>query len=385
MYRRIRPLLFSLPPELAHDVGIGAARMSAPIRGLLKGSLRYENTVLTQYLWGLQFANPIGLAAGLDKNAAAVPFWAALGFGFIEVGSISARPWKGNPRPRLFRLPADRALINRMGLNNLGALRIAARLERLPKGGLPPVGVNIVKTPDPRILGKDAVADFAETLRAVIGAASYVTINVSCPNTEEGKTFEDPVALDGLLGELVKIRNETRRHLPLLVKLSPPMSRTFVFDSLIDDIVAVGMHHGIDGFVASNTTSSRTGLRSKPERVIEIGQGGLSGGPLEDPSTHLVRYLYRRAEGLVPIVGVGGVSSPETAFRKILAGASLLQVYTGLVYEGPGLIKRIKQGLAELLAQNGFQSIKSAVGAEDRTRWRMESDRPVARATATSG
>lgn len=364
-----------MPPETAHRVGMAAARLSSPMRGIITGSLRYENTVLTQYLWGLQFQSPVGLAAGLDKNAVAVPYWASLGFGFIEVGSVSARAWPGNPGPRLFRLPADRALINRMGLNNQGAERVAERLGKLPKG-LPPVGVNIVKTPDPEILGADGVADFADSLRAVISAASYVTINISCPNTSEGKTFEDPDALDELLQSLVKIRNETRRHLPLLVKLSPPVARNFVFDSLIDDIVAVSMQHGIDGFIASNTATTRTGLRTSPQRLLRIGNGGLSGAPLEDQATHLVRYLYRRTEGLVPIVGVGGVSSAETAFRKILAGASLVQLYTALIYEGPGLIKRIKQGLSQLLAENGFQSIKQAVGAEDRTKWRYERVEP---------
>jgi dihydroorotate dehydrogenase len=383
VYKRIRPLLFAVPPETAHNTGLAVARLSGPTRGLIKASLRYDASVLSQYIWGLQFSNPVGLAAGLDKNAVAVPYWAAVGFGLIEIGSVSARSWKGNPRPRLFRLPADRALINRMGLNNQGATRVAGRLAKLPKG-LPPVGANIVKTPDPTVLGDAAIEDFAESLKAVITTANYVTINVSCPNTLEGKTFEDPQALDALLATLVKIRNETRRHLPLLVKLSPPVSTKFVFDSLIDEIVAVCMQHGIDGFVASNTSSSRQGLATRPERILTIGNGGLSGAPLEDASTHLVRYLYRKTEGLVPIVGVGGVSSPETAFRKILAGASLLQLYTGLVYEGPGLVRRIKMGLSQLLAENGFQSIRQAIGAEQRVRWRYQSPESVTTATESA-
>ncbi len=347
------------------------ARFSKPVRSTVKGVLRYDASVLSQYLWGLQFNNPIGLAAGLDKNAVAVPFWAAIGFGFVEVGSVSARAWKGNPKPRLFRLPADRALINRMGLNNQGVEKIGARLSRLPNG-LPPVGVNIVKTPDAKILGAAAIEDFTTTLESVITSASYVTLNVSCPNTSEGKTFEEPEALDGLLEAVLKIRNDTRRHLPILVKLSPPVSTRFVFDSFIDEIIEVCMSHGVDGFVAANTLSSRPELQTPTREILRIGVGGLSGEPLDDASTHLVRYLYRRTEGLVPIVGVGGVSSAESAFRKILAGASLLQLYTALVYEGPSLVKQIKMGLSQLLIEHGFQTIKQAVGAEERVRWRLE-------------
>lgn len=362
MYRRIRPLLFSLPPESAHNLGLTTARFSRPLQGLIRGALSYENAVLSQYIWGLQFRNPIGLAAGLDKNGVAVPFWGALGFGLIEVGSVTAKASAGNPRPRLFRLTEDRALINRMGLNNHGVERIVERLAKAPKG-LSPVGVNIAKTHDPSVLGKDAIDDYAESLQAVIAVANYVTINVSCPNTSDGRTFEEPRALDDLLARLVKIRNETRRHLPMLVKLSPPVSGKMIFDSMIDEVVGVCMHHGVDGFVASNTM---------PVRLQEMGAGGLSGAPLDDLSTHLVRYLFRRSEGLVPIVGVGGVFNAETAFRKILAGASLLQLYTSLIYEGPGLVRRIKEGLSALLAQNGFQTIRKAIGAEDRVRWRYE-------------
>jgi dihydroorotate dehydrogenase len=371
VYRRIRPLFFALPPEAAHNVGLAVARLSRPIHGVVKSALSYENSVLSQYIWGLQFRNPIGLAAGLDKNAVAVPYWGALGFGLIEVGSVSAKPWGGNERPRLFRLPEDRALINRMGLNNHGVERVVQRLAKLPNG-LPPVGVNIAKTPDPAILGQAAIDDYAETLQAVIAAANYVTINVSCPNTADGKTFEEPRALDDLLARLFKIRNETRRHLPMLVKLSPPVSGKMVFDSMIDEVVGICMHHGVDGLIASNTRPSREGLTIPTERILKFGAGGLSGAPLDDPSTHLVRYLYRRSEGLVPIIGVGGVFSAESAFRKILAGASLLQLYTSLVYEGPGVVKRIKEGLSALLAQNGFQTIRKAIGAEDRVRWRYE-------------
>jgi len=360
-----------MPPETAHNVGMAVARLSKPAHGIIRRTLGYENSVLSQFLWGLQFRSPVGLAAGLDKNGVAIPYWGAIGFGLVEVGSVSAKPWPGNERPRLFRLPSDRALINRMGLNNAGVEQLAARLAKLPKG-LPPIGVNIVKTPDPAVVGDAAIDDFAESLTAVISHAGFVTINISCPNTAEGKTFEEPRALDSLLSRLLAIRNETRRHLPLLVKMGPALSTRTVYDSLIDDVVSVCMQHGVDGFVASNTSMMRDGLNTPPDRLRRIGDGGLSGAPLDDLSTHLVRYLYRRSEGLVPIIGVGGMNSAESAFRKILAGASLLQLYTALVYDGPGLVKRIKEGLSALLAQNGFQTLRSAVGAEDRTRWRYE-------------
>jgi dihydroorotate dehydrogenase len=251
-----------------------------------------------------------------------------------------------------------------MGLNNHGAELVARRLGRVAKG-LPPLGINIVKTPDPKILGQAAIDDFRDCLRIMIGPASYITLNVSCPNTSDGNTFEDPVALDSLLKVIIQERNETRRNVPILVKLSPPMFDRMVFDSRVDEIVAVGLAHGIDGFVLCNTSSQHETLKTPPERVDAIGPGGLSGAPLEGRSTRMIRYVHRKCDGAIPIVGVGGISSAEDAFRKILAGASLLQLYTGLVYEGPSLIKRIKVGLAQLLLERGFNNIRDAVGKED--------------------
>lgn len=348
-------------PELAHNLGLAVARWTPP--KLSSAFHSYSNAALSQYIWGISFPNPIGLAAGLDKNAVAIPFWASLGFGFVEVGSISAKPWTGNPKPRLFRLPADKALINRMGLNNQGAERVATRLGKLSKG-LPPVGINIVKTPDASIVDDAAVDDFCTSFKTLVRLASYVTLNVSCPNTSEGKTFEEPASLDRLLEAVVDVRNETSRNVPILVKISPPMFAKLDFDSQLDEIVAVSLDRGVDGFVASNTSNHRDGLQTTDAEIQRIGRGGLSGKPLADRSTRLIRYIYEKSDGAVPIIGVGGVSSADDAYAKILAGASLLQLYTGLIYEGPGLVKQIKTDLAQLLLKDGFQNIKQAIGAQ---------------------
>ena len=361
MYSIVRPLLFQLNPELAHSLGFLAARV-APVK-VTSSVFRYSNSVLDQYLWGIDFTNPIGLAAGLDKNGSAVPFWASLGFGFIEVGSISAQPWPGNPKPRLFRLPADKAVINRMGLNNLGAERVAARLGKLAKG-LPPLGINIVKTPDPEIEKEAAIDDFRRSFRTLVRLANYITLNVSCPNTKEGKTFEDPFALDELLKAITEERAETVRNIPILVKLSPPMFERLELDSQIDEIVSVALDRGVDGFIAGNTSTHRDGLNTPTDTLQRIGAGGLSGQPLRDRSTRLIRYLHERSEGAIPIIGVGGIATADDAYAKILAGASLLQLYTSLIYEGPGVVKKIKSGLAQLLLKDGFQNIKQAVGAQ---------------------
>lgn len=320
--------------------------------------------MLQQTLWGLDFANPLGLAAGFDKNGVLVRFWETVGFGFVEVGSVSAEPAKGNARPRAFRLKEDRALINRMGLNNHGAERIAKRL----KGTLPqvqyPVGINLAKTHSPSIMGDAALEDFRISFRQMAPLANYIVLNISCPNTTEGKTFEDADALDALLKTIFAERSALNLAVPVLVKLSPPASERVVFDSTVDVIIALSKKYGVAGFIATNTASDRSNLKASAETLDRIGRGGLSGAPLENRSTHLVRYLYQKTEGAIPIIGVGGVSSAEGAYAKIRAGASLVQLYTGLVYEGPAVIKRIKEGLVKRLKSDGLAGIKDAVGLD---------------------
>ncbi len=340
-----------------------AARLAQRAPALL-GPLRFEDPALGQRLWGCEFANPVGLAAGFDKNADLVRAWAALGFGFAEVGSVTARPSPGNPVPRAFRLPEDRALVNRMGLNNEGADAVAERLraerERFGPHSVP-LGINLAKTHDPAVLGDAATEDFLYSFRRLAPLADYIALNVSCPNTAEGKTFEDPAALDGLLTAVMAERAALGLDVPVVVKLSPPAAARFD-PGPVDELVALALGHGVAGFVATNTASDRTGLRTGAARLAEVGRGGLSGCPLEERSTALVRHLHRRTEGRVPVLGVGGVDSAAAAYRKVRAGASLVEVYTGLVYEGPGLVRRINRGLVRLLERDGFASVGEAVG-----------------------
>jgi dihydroorotate dehydrogenase len=364
VYSRLRPLLFRLDAEAAHRLTLAAARAGQRIAPrMLARAFVYESPRLAQTLFGRTFENPVGLAAGMDKNARLVPLWSALGFGFVEVGSVTARPSKGNPRPRLFRLPDDDALVNRLGLNNDGAARIAARLRRLPRGRVV-VGVNVAKTHAPRILGEAALADFRHAFEAVAPGAAFVTLNVSCPNTREGKTFEEPRALDDLLGVVMEVRRQRGLVVPVLVKLSPPLSDRVVFDTLYDEVVDVGDRHGVAGYVATNTASDRDGVTAPAARLAAVGAGGLSGAPLEARATHLVRYLYGRTGGRKVLVGVGGVDSAEAAYRKIRAGASLVELYTGLVYHGPGLVRDVKRGLVRLLDRDGLGHIGEAVGRD---------------------
>ena len=390
VYRLLRPLLFRLDAEDAHAWGVRAARLGQRVPAVTGALFGTADRRLEQTVWGLRFANPVGLAAGFDKNAELVRFWAALGFGHAEVGSVSARPSAGNARPRAFRLPHDGALVNRMGLNNDGAAAVAARLSRTatPPGFV--VGVNVAKTHSPDILGAAGVEDFRASVRALLPHADYLALNVSCPNTAEGKTFEAPDALDELLaavgeeaaGRAGRARGkgqegspdappvpspQSRRAAgeppPLLVKLSPPPAGG-VDVGATDELVQICLDRGVAGFITANTAADRDGLATPPASLGAVGRGGLSGRPLAARATALTRHLYRTTDGRVPIVGVGGVDSTEAAYARIRAGASLVQVYTGLVYEGPGLVRRINRGIVRLLERDGLGSVAEAVGAD---------------------
>lgn len=365
MHPLVKNLLFTLSPESAHQVAVGAARVAqSVIPRVIDSAYAYAHPRLHTSIFGKQFTNPIGLAAGFDKNAHLITFWRKLGFGFVEIGSVSAKRSKGNKRPRAFRLPEDEALINRLGLNNQGASKIVRRVERQAGTKAFPVGVNLAKTNDPTISDEAAIEDFCISFRLMAPFADYIALNISCPNTTDGNTFEDPNSLDDLLRALAAERDEMTRRLPILVKLSPPLSETFVLDSLIDELVVVSLAHGVNGFIASNTASDRQNLRTKADIVKSIGAGGLSGPPIESRSTQLVRYLYQKTKGKLPIIGVGGVNSAETAYAKIRAGASLVQLYTGMVYHGPGIVRDIKQNLVNLLIEDGFSAISKAVGLD---------------------
>ena len=357
MYRVLRPLLFRLDAERAHGLGAALARAAPP--ALLERLFPAPDARLAQTVWGLRFRGPVGLAAGFDKNATGIAAWRALGFGFAEVGSVTAQPRAGNPRPRAFRLVADRALVNRMGLGNDGAEAVARRLTQTPRPADFVVGVNVAKTHDPAILGDAAVADFRASAAAMLPHADYLALNVSCPNTAEGKTFETPEALDALLGAVAPLAG----GVPLVVKLSPPPPGG-VDAGAVDELVAVALAHGVAGFIATNTAPDRAGLRTPPDVLSRVGAGGLSGPPLFARARALVRHLHRATGGRVPIVGVGGVDSADAAWAMIGAGASLLQLYAGLVYEGPGLPSRIHAGLVRRLDATGLDRLADAVGRD---------------------
>ncbi len=337
--------------------------MPAAVRALVGAD---ADAGLGQTLWGLRFRSPLGLAAGFDKNARLVRFWDALGFGWADVGSVTHEAAAGNARPRAFRLPADRALVNRMGLNNDGAEAVAARLAATPR---PPgfvVSVNVAKThrADPSgLAGAAGIEDVRQAMALVLPQADLLTLNVSCPNTADGKTFETPEALDALLAAVAPVRDAfaarggAGRRVPLLVKLSP--------DAVdVPDLVAVALAHGVDGLVATNTASGRDGLATDAATLAQIGRGGLSGRPLAEPALALVRELYRETAGRVPLVGVGGIDSADAAYARVRAGASLVQLYTALVYEGPGVVRAITCGLTERLDRDGFGSLPDAVGVD---------------------
>lgn len=362
MYRFFRPLLFRLNAERAHSVSLRAAELVQSVApSLVEPQYKFEDERLKQRLWGITFPNPVGLAAGMDKNAKLVPFWEAIGFGLIEVGSVSAMAASGNPKPRAFRLPKDEALLNRMGLNNDGAATVAERLESGRTDRTRPLGINLAKTHDPGVMGEAALEDFRESFRLLASQADYIVLNVSCPNTSDGKTFEDPQALDDLLSTIFS-EQKGPLEVPILIKLSPPVSERVIFDTWTEDIISVAKAHGVHGFIASNTASDRKNVTTSAATLDALGDGGISGRPLRDRATCLVRYLYRATDGEIPIIGVGGVRDADTAYAKIRAGASLVQLYTALVYEGPGLVKRIKEGLVDRLRDDGHVSIADAVG-----------------------
>lgn len=333
----IKPYLFKKDAEDAHDFVIdkGAYASKSPLfLDLISMLYGFSHPDLKKEFLGLTFPNPIGLAAGFDKNGALVPTMEALGFGFIEIGSITANSSKGNPRPRAFRLPEDHSLINRMGLNNDGAEVIVQRLKKTRC--TIPLGVNIAKTHDPSIVGDLALEDYLKSYTLAREVADYITINISCPNTAEGKTFEDPESLTQLL-DILKPQNY---QTPTLVKFSVDISQDYL-KSLID----ICERYGIDGYVATNTSSLRSGLKSNQELLNTIGNGGLSGAAISNRSNQVISWIRQEIGPDKLIIGVGGIHDADSAKAKLDAGANLLQIYTGMVYEGPGLVKRIKKGL----------------------------------------
>lgn len=339
MYKLIRPLLFLFDPEKIHAFVFALLRLATAVPGmptLLRMIYRYDRQGLQRKILGLTFSNPVGLAAGFDKNATMIDPLACLGFGFVEIGTLTPRPQPGNERPRLFRLPKDRALINRMGFNNEGVAAAVARLKKRKSPVI--VGGNIGKnktTPN-----EHAVEDYTACVDALCDHVDYFVVNVSSPNTPGLRELQEKEPLSELL-RAVKARTLQKLPAkPVLLKIAPDLT-----NSQLDDIIEILKSTGADGVIATNTSLSREGLKTDRDKVVSIGAGGLSGLPLRERATEVIRYLRNGLGPDFPIIGVGGIMSPEDAIEKLAAGADLVQLYTGFIYEGPGLIKRINRAI----------------------------------------
>lgn len=346
----LRPILFRLSPETAHELAMKALRtgLVPAVTGSVSGNAR---AILAVERFGLKFPNPLGLAAGFDKNAVAVNQLAALGFGFIEVGTVTFRPQPGNEKPRMFRLPEDNALINRLGFNNEGARIVTKRLAALERKCV--VGVNIGKNKD--VPNEEAVENYLAAFDLAHPVADYISVNVSSPNTPNLRELQEAESLRELLAALMK-RNTELGKKPLLVKIAPDLENTAVIEA-----VDICLETGIDGIIATNTTISREGLRTP--NVEAIGAGGLSGKPLQKRSNEVISVIYEHAGGRLPIIGVGGIFTAQDAYDKIAAGASLLQAYTGFIYGGPHFARDVVNGLADILDKKGISSLDEAVGS----------------------
>ncbi|MFB5944636.1 quinone-dependent dihydroorotate dehydrogenase [Albibacterium profundi] len=341
MYKLVKPLFFSLDPETAHYTVTGGLRTFLKIWGskkLMKASFSYENPNLEQTVFGVKFKNPVGLAAGFDKNAEFIQEMASLGFGFIEIGTVTPRPQPGNDKPRMFRLPKDGALINRMGFNNQGVDVAALRLKYFTERDGLVVGGNIGKnktTPN-----EDAVNDYVICFDKLFDYVDYFVVNVSSPNTPGLRDLQEKEPLKHILNTLQQRNEKHEKPKPIMLKIAPDLT-----DSQLDDIVEIVVDTRIAGVIATNTTIEREGLQSNASLINEAG--GVSGKPLAVRSTEVIRYLAEKSDRRFPIIGVGGVHSAADALAKIQAGASLVQVYTGLIYEGPQLVKQICKRIAK--------------------------------------
>lgn len=312
--------------------------------------------------FGLTFRNPVGLAAGFDKNGTAADLLSSLGFGFIEVGTVTSEAQPGNPQPRIFRLPRDRAIINRLGFNNCGAKTLVKNLKKHRPDCV--LGINIGKSRSVAI--EKAIPDYLKTFATIYNAADYVAVNVSSPNTPKLRELQQPEMLTDLLHALqsrnaeLAAKNFLPAPKPILLKIAPDLS-----EAEIESIVNIAVDKGVAGIIATNTTVSREGLQSSRARIDAIGEGGLSGVPLRDHSNEIISLIYRLTKGSLPIVGVGGIFTAEDAWKKICAGASLVQLYTGFIYQGPGVARDINEGLRQIVSQKGFVSLDEAVGCDN--------------------
>lgn len=338
MYSLLKTILFRFSPERAHHITtfltILISKMPI-INGIFRSIYKFEDSRLKRKIWGLQFKNPVGLAAGFDKDGKYIKAMSLLGFGFIEVGTVTPRPQIGNPKPRLFRLVKDEAIINRMGFNNEGVDFLVNQLKNLIKGDLI-IGGNIGKNKDTP--NEDAFKDYLICFEKLYPYVDYFVVNISSPNTPGLRSLQEKEPLRKILSALIARRKQETIQRPILLKIAPDLT-----EGQLEDVIEVVEEQGIDGIIATNTTIKRSPLSSDATLVQNIGNGGLSGKPVQDLSTQILRSVHSKTS--LPLIGVGGIDSEKSATEKIEAGASLIQVYSGLIYQGPGLIKRIKKEL----------------------------------------
>ena len=345
MFSALRPFLFSLDPETAHDLAVKSLKLNPLPSKVFEVE---DEQMLNIKILGKYFPNPIGLAAGFDKSAEVYNSLLKLGFGFVEVGTVTPLKQYGNPKPRIFRLEEDQALINRLGFNNDGMEAIKARIKLNKKKGI--LGVNI----GPNKETKDQKNDFCLGLKSFFDVADYITVNISSPNTEGLRDFHDQEKLIDLIIALNKIKKDRGTNIPLLLKISPDIN-----SSHIPEIVDTALKNSISAIILTNTTN---GYRDNLISELKAEEGGLSGNPLSQISTNMIKKFSKELNGKIPIIGVGGVNSGKSAYEKIAAGASLLQLYTGFVYRGPSTAKEIKKELIQILKDEGIRNIKEAIG-----------------------
>ncbi len=341
MYKSIiKPLLFLLSPEKAHHFALSLLKfiLAIPfVRSIFTGLYSIKDDRLKRKVMGLDFPNPVGLAAGFDKDGKHFEAISALGFGFIEIGTVTPLPQIGNPQPRLFRLPEDEALINRMGFNNEGVQKMVERLKNRSDRTLI-IGGNIGK--NKITSNENAVTDYEASFISLHPYVDYFVVNVSSPNTPGLRELQNKEPLTRLLRQLQSLNQAEKTPKPILLKIAPDMTV-----EQLDDIIEIVLDTGLEGIIATNTTISRSKLNTSEKTIMDIGNGGLSGKPLCSQSTEIIKYIHDKTQGKIVIIGVGGINKPEDALAKLNAGASLVQVYSGLVYEGPGLIKRINKAI----------------------------------------
>ena len=353
MFNKIRPLIFKFSPEVAHSLAIKTLKLNALPKKKIKNKTVLETSIFNKIL-----ENPIGVAAGFDKNAEVYNPLFNLGFGFVEVGTITPEPQYGNPKPRVFRLEEDGALINRLGFNNSGSEEIYKRIESNKPYGLLGVNIGPNKTSDNRI------QDYVKCFRKFISVADYITINISSPNTENLRNFHNQEEMNNLLSEIQKEKKKLQSNLPIAVKISPDIN----FNS-IDEICESLVKHSIEILIVSNTSEKN---RDNLKNINKLEKGGLSWAPIENKSNELINLFFNNLKNKIKIIGVGGVSTGKGAYEKIIRGASLIQLYTGMVYRGPDIANKISKELIEILTKDGIKNLSEIVGSKN-WYWRINS------------